>query len=296
MSRAKKLAMFRRGAEAAAQVSGVEGLYFCPICKLGYEETAISVGLLTLEHVPPKSLGGRGVALTCKQCNNSAGHTVDAAVSRREELRRFQDLVLEAKGETTVDAVLEIADTKANVRVSRDIDGTTIIHLQERINDPQVVKRVSEYFERGATPSALAIDELTLTSKTKYHNRRALVSDLRTAYLAAFAALGYRYGFHPRLDIVREQILSPDSPIIHGWNLHINGAEKHDRAIAIVRDPPAVVVQYGTVGALLPWVAGPNDFYEHLRLTWSPNERLKLKGRRVAWPTHMVMALDLGVR
>ena len=42
-----------------------------------------TLGNLTIEHVPPEGVGGRGLPLTCKECNNSAGREFDShAVTR----------------------------------------------------------------------------------------------------------------------------------------------------------------------------------------------------------------------
>ncbi len=49
------------------------GAFACPICL----RLITDFDEVTIEHSPPKSLGGRAVALTCRDCNNTAGHTMD---------------------------------------------------------------------------------------------------------------------------------------------------------------------------------------------------------------------------
>jgi hypothetical protein len=44
-----------------------------------------------------------------------------------------------------------------------------------------------------------------------FNQSRAATSWLRSAYLAWFAALGYRFSFRPELDIVRDRIKNPES-------------------------------------------------------------------------------------
>lgn len=292
MSRTKKLALFRRGADAASRIAGTTGLYFCPVCMSGYEESSIAAGLLTLEHVPPKSAGGRGIALTCRSCNNSAGHTIDAAVGLRTELERFRDLLLHGTGELPVDAVLNIAGVRANVRLRIDESGSTVIELLKHSNDPQVLKQIGEQLERGSTQAVSPVEEMTVTARAEYHIRRAKVGDLRTAYLAAFASFGYRYAFHSRLNCVREQILAPDSTTIRSWSIGLNTTTLPMQRLAVLRNPPAVVVQNGQVGVFLPWINGPDDFYAHLDALYTPNERLNLSGRAIDWPKGLEMTLD----
>ena len=45
----------------------------CPICLSEFERLDVVAGTeVTLEHAPPKSLGGVPICLTCKSCNNKA--------------------------------------------------------------------------------------------------------------------------------------------------------------------------------------------------------------------------------
>lgn len=57
-----------------------EKFYFCPICYKVFFKDALDIKLpnhLTLEDVPPKSLGGNPKLLTCKLCNNRSGEKMD---------------------------------------------------------------------------------------------------------------------------------------------------------------------------------------------------------------------------
>ncbi|GAA0462761.1 HNH endonuclease [Actinoplanes campanulatus] len=65
-------------------------LYPCPLCLRDlYVIGAIEAGELTREHVPPHSLGGRWLALTCRSCNNKAGTFFDAEAEKQERMRSF---------------------------------------------------------------------------------------------------------------------------------------------------------------------------------------------------------------
>lgn len=60
-----------------------EPMYICPLCLFGYSKAALdqtSPNPLTLEDVPPKSVGGRPILLTCKHCNNQAGRKHDEKI------------------------------------------------------------------------------------------------------------------------------------------------------------------------------------------------------------------------
>jgi len=87
----RRLKIFRYGSKAIAKyTNGDSSLYYCPICGDGYPElSAISGEELTLEDVPPKSIGGKPILLTCRRCNSSAGHTMDVCTANK---RKFEEL------------------------------------------------------------------------------------------------------------------------------------------------------------------------------------------------------------
>ena len=63
----------------------------CPICLRSFTRDAAEKGqTVTLEHVPPETLGGSVKCLTCKPCNNSAGRKLDRAAERMN--RAIMDL------------------------------------------------------------------------------------------------------------------------------------------------------------------------------------------------------------
>jgi hypothetical protein len=66
---------FERGAESLGAIApNYRGRgYACPICL----RISPSDATLTVEDVPPKSVGGRPLILTCKSCNDAAGATLD---------------------------------------------------------------------------------------------------------------------------------------------------------------------------------------------------------------------------
>jgi hypothetical protein len=59
----------------------IENPYICPLCEHPFGRAAVADGTLTFEDAPPKSYGGKPVALSCKGCNNSLGSSLDAPLS-----------------------------------------------------------------------------------------------------------------------------------------------------------------------------------------------------------------------
>ena len=74
--RARRLKLHRRGNTA------------CPLCFTPFTSAEASSGrTVTLEHVPPKALGGKALCLTCKSCNAGAGREVDQLAARNVRSR-----------------------------------------------------------------------------------------------------------------------------------------------------------------------------------------------------------------
>ena len=69
-TRKKKLDFFDVGSRALSAMSDYRSLYACPICQRLFDVSAIDSGELTLEDSPPRSMGGKPIALTCKGCNS----------------------------------------------------------------------------------------------------------------------------------------------------------------------------------------------------------------------------------
>src|SRR5215468_4293204 len=94
----ERLTLFQRGASAAQRYTGSPELYLCPICATAFPQSALLTDdpELTREHVPPESVGGKVIALTCKCYNKTAGHSTDAAISGRAKLIRFVDVITHA--------------------------------------------------------------------------------------------------------------------------------------------------------------------------------------------------------
>jgi hypothetical protein len=68
-------------------------IYICPLCTRAYSIELIDHNFdnnhLTLEDLPPKSVGGNPKILTCKECNSKAGHSLDKAISESIKIEQF---------------------------------------------------------------------------------------------------------------------------------------------------------------------------------------------------------------
>ena len=236
---------FDAGREAAERASGRPAPgYGCPICAR-YFATPDD---LTFEHAPPKKTGGREVALTCRECDSTSGHSTDAALARAHDVREWSRgrSPKPLRGRLTIDGV------PVTVDVERTPEQVTILGLPEH-SDPVNTAAHSETFERMAASGEPWVDPMHF-SFAGFHERHARVALLRSAYLVAFARLGYRYALRPTLEVVREQILDPGAELIERFSLH-RGEPMKRRALAWIEKPgvlESIVVQIDDHLVFLP--------------------------------------------
>ena len=180
----------------------------CPICLAAFTEDGVGAGRnVTLEHAPPKALGGREACLTCEPCNQRASATSDQAAKRSTSPPA---LVLDVKG----------ARRTARFRP----DGIPLSELPYRFADSDAAKAAERELGRETIVAvtqpiqfneATTIDKITMAPKVP-NARHLEVGWLRTAYLLVFSLLGpggYVFARSAALRPVREQIQNPDEEI-----------------------------------------------------------------------------------
>lgn len=281
--------LFITGVDSAKRVFGIrEEIYLCPICSIGFKREHLESRILTLEHVPPKSQGGKEICLTCHSCNSTAGRTVDVEANYRERSNALLEAMAGVKDQYEGYVYLIINGEKVLVNLEV-LHKNLNVQLLEELNDPELLQAVNELLpsisEKGT--------EITFQVKRGFHRRRARVSDLRSAYLLAFCALGYTYAFHPRLDQVRDQIEHHEETIIEGfWWTH-KKLDPTEKIIAIGEKPFSFVyVKLPRSIIFLPELSGPPDFYKSLSKEISKGEKFHASGVQFDWPNGLVMALD----
>ena len=100
--------------------------YVCPICRRWFA----SIEEVTFEHAPPRSVGGREVALTCRECNSDAGHGIDAELHKVQNLRDWQ----RGRLGKPLRARFTFGGVPLNVDVDRSPEMVTVVGLPEHNN------------------------------------------------------------------------------------------------------------------------------------------------------------------
>ncbi len=185
-----------------------DDIFICPLCfdKYFTREALEWDDVLTLEHVPPKSVGGHVQTLTCQACNNkSGGSKLDSQLALKLS---YEDIV-SGRSEEPLNAIATLNDQiRLPVEVYREDNGNLFITPPAKIRSkskPQV-DAFTESFMSG--PKKIDF-QFKLFSST-----RANWAILRSAYLWAFSLFGYGFLINANLQAIRGQINYPTEQVL----------------------------------------------------------------------------------
>jgi len=184
--------------------------FVCPICRRIMNREDAKQNLITLEHVPPKSIGGYPKTLTCKNCNNTAGNKLDATISKELELFEF----LTGTTGTTLEGRYSLND-KNDLKLNAEIKfehENILINGKPQITNPKDLQKVNNILNAEQIKSFRV--EFPKHSYSKTYRNIAL---LRIAYLWIFSKFGYYYILFPQISQIQKQILEFDSNIISNY-------------------------------------------------------------------------------
>jgi hypothetical protein len=289
----KRLLIFRYGAKAAAKYrNGDCSLYFCPICKIGYDESSVINGELTLEDVPPKSIGGKPILLTCHTCNSRAGYTIDSAIANRNKLQDFTKIVSGQKKGIVPSVELSFGDLQ--IKTSINVESTFDIRPVEKANAPHTIEKYKNHLMDISNSGGDGF-EFKLSKTLKCDERLAKLGYLKSAFLLTFAWLGYRYAFDSRLDIVRQQIQKPEN-VITGTKFWIEDIKENisSNKIMFSKDPlPLFLISFQGFCIILPSLEFKGDTYSLLQNYWKKGDRVNIQAKILnTWPDQLQMKLD----
>lgn len=292
-------AWFERGADAFERARpGYPRVYVCPLCLIGFKPEALkeTPSPLTREHIPPRAVGGRQTILTCSGCNCPAGHELDDELAAHERQLDFATGTMSRP----MRARAGMGGNDLNVAIQH-VGDSMIVQVPPRTNDPRAEETYRAELDRlvdaGTREWSL---NLALVPRVRY--RRALLGWLRAAYLAAFAALGYRYILRPQLALVREQLQKPDDRVIEDFSATMPRAPATERRLLLVEKPTALrslTVQMGRHLVFLPGLDSDADLYTRLTRERAAKNELfhaKLSGKTIPWPGRPEFALDFHER
>jgi len=288
-----KRQFFEKGATALKKLISIDqDCYCCPVCKKLFLPKALEVGVLTLEHAPPKKLGGRPLALTCKECNSIAGYSIDAAVVNREKLLDAAKAITGQKRNYRGRATLSMGGKEINVKLEVD-DGCISLKPHQKTNNPKKLAAYKNYMMHLYEAGKWNGEKGKITPLARYHQKYSKVGDLKTAFIICFAFFGYTFVLNKRLSPIREQIINYKDEIIDRYWIVSDPKINQKHFICLIETPiSAIAVKIDKSTILLPWLEGPKDLYKLLKENYEYGEPLTFEGRFFNWPETLEMKLD----
>ena len=174
---------FSKGATALGRViSNDQGYYCCPLCIVLFPEQAIFEEILTIEHAPPESVGGKPLALTCKNCNSKSGDSIDAAIANRNKLFEAIQAITGKKQNYQGRASLRMGGETINVRIQVN-EGTISIKPPAKINNPNKLESYKTYMLDLSKVGKWDEEEFNITPSDKFQIKYSKIGDLKSAFI-----------------------------------------------------------------------------------------------------------------
>lgn len=223
--------------------------YPCPLCANPFTREDLVEGRLTAEDVPPLSVGGRKILLTCKSCNNNQGSAIDSHAGIRE---RWIDAMTGVRitpfgGEHTVGGVTARVETWSGPGQI----GIAYVPKQNNPNEHEVYKQAVSDPENTANH---------LNINPGFTWDLADLSFVRAAYLASFAAFGWSQIFRPAFLPLVRRLAGSDDELPQGILRYDPNETATVNKMLVVTEPGPqkgiLLVQMGRSTVVLP---GPYD-------------------------------------
>lgn len=191
--------------DGCGHIGHPDGWCVCPIClepfslneegEIEYKGSGTSNNRtphMTVEHVPPKALGGKTICLTCNRCNSDSGNTMDKAFL--DEIKILDSM------NPTIAHNHKCLITTGSFRCPAHMtikDKTLSFYLSSKSEIEDFVDTYNQ---------TLSFDIKVFVTDTKRNKEAAMLSMLKQAYLFAFITLKDIYLYQESLDVIRNQI------------------------------------------------------------------------------------------
>ena len=179
--------------------------YICPLCLHTY---AIGNTELTLEHVPPESVGGKPILITCKACNSNRGADIDACLMNELEI------VHNINHLDTIPQKTKLTFNGVEINAQTTFSKTEGFKFMISPDNNNPIEFEGFMTEAKNAKEGYEIKVLANISYRKRDYELANIALLKSAYLMAFHELGYMYVLNANTNIIRDQIQNPKKNVI----------------------------------------------------------------------------------
>ena len=174
--------------------------YLCPLCLDKYivlfgNDLNVNAEF-SLDHIPPKSVGGTLELITCKKCNNDAGK-YEAELEKKIEYDAFTKKQLESTIENTRFKISDVdGDYKSFVKISED--GVPIIDFP--VNAKHQTPKLNGWLDNLDKTKDWTVT-FTIPTPNEKKNLKAL---LKAGYLICFFYWGYEFAYSHNGELIRK--------------------------------------------------------------------------------------------
>ena len=212
-----------------------DDLFVCPQCLRWFPRELWNISNLSLEHVPPKSMGGKCRTITCTKCNNQSGSLLDAELHKELTLSEFFEGVANA----SIEAHYRLEGMTSDIVATITRPDSNTLHITgiPKRTDP------AHLIEIRQLPIANAEDFRFTISIGTWKVARPQIAKLRIAYLWAFSIFGYSLLLNRSFLTIREQIMRPEDHILEVFpTLRVTSQAQNDYPIGVsIIDSPAAL-------------------------------------------------------
>lgn len=184
-----------------------DNAFLCPICSKIFVFTdpqkQLSESDVSIEHVPPKSMGSDLITLTCKPCNNEAGKVEGKVKDNLEKLSKWHEQGV-TKGRVS------FGDRERQIGVSIEFDDDENLNFTpiEEISHNEALNELPEHLKGNK--------KFTSHIRVPQPKEKELISVLhKSAYLIMFHQFGYAYTQSPPTTPIEKQIINPQRDILN---------------------------------------------------------------------------------
>lgn len=290
-----KLKLHKEGMRNAAAVTpqGANLQYLCPLC--GAQKL---IKELTLEHAPPKALGGKVIILTCSDCNNVLGHQADSEAAKQKKQTDLTAAIMGNANFKENDMVKLIANNlELNTAINRIEDKPRGINftITPGNNNPRTVEQFKQTMI-SLSKSKDTAQKFLIRSIAPYNYKpqEASKSHLKTAFLGCTALLGYSYAFMRQTQEIRRYLARDvgDIPkVLAVERLPITVSPK----ITIFQETPLILARFSNtlIGLPHPFYSKESydravDLFDQQKL----DQESVVTAEEFPWPSSFIALLD----
>ena len=179
--------------------------YICPLCLHAY---AIGNAELTLEHVPPESVGGKPILVTCKACNSNCGANIDVCLTNELEI------VHNLNHLDTIPQKTRLAFNSVEINAQTTFSKTEGFKFMISPDNNNPIEFEGFMTEAKNAKEGYEIKVVANITNRKRNYDLANIALLKSAYLMAFYELGYMYVLNANTNIIRDQLQNPKKNVI----------------------------------------------------------------------------------